>query len=206
MTADFLVVTCAQPGSMTHVFACLESSVCRQPSCPDQSPRSGMCKPVSIFLHASLNVALPLRPPSTDGRPERQAALPDGDRGALRSAVLTLVFTGAGTACVSWQRTVCPANHRLRMPATASSAHPWTAFVNQVEPSTCIPCLQVLRQMYTFTGSKLCLCAELLSAALLVQVLRQMYTLTGGKLPIIGVGGVASGEDAYAKIRAGEQN
>lgn len=37
----------------------------------------------------------------------------------------------------------------------------------------------------------------------MLQVLRQMYTLTGGKLPIIGVGGVASGEDAYAKIRAG---
>jgi dihydroorotate dehydrogenase len=35
------------------------------------------------------------------------------------------------------------------------------------------------------------------------EVLRQMYTLTGGKLPIIGVGGVSSGEDAYAKIRAG---
>lgn len=37
----------------------------------------------------------------------------------------------------------------------------------------------------------------------ILQVLRQMYTLTGGKLPIIGVGGVASGEDAYAKIKAG---
>lgn len=35
-------------------------------------------------------------------------------------------------------------------------------------------------------------------------VLRDMYRLTGGKLPIIGCGGVASGEDAYAKIRAGE--
>lgn len=35
------------------------------------------------------------------------------------------------------------------------------------------------------------------------QVLRRMYSLTGGKLPIVGVGGVASGEDAYAKIRAG---
>lgn len=31
-----------------------------------------------------------------------------------------------------------------------------------------------------------------------------MYTLTKGQLPIVGVGGVASGEDAYAKIRAGE--
>ncbi|MSO93213.1 MAG: quinone-dependent dihydroorotate dehydrogenase [Rhodospirillales bacterium] len=34
-------------------------------------------------------------------------------------------------------------------------------------------------------------------------VLREMYTLTKGALPLIGVGGVASGEDAYAKIRAG---
>jgi len=31
----------------------------------------------------------------------------------------------------------------------------------------------------------------------------EMYRLTQGRLPIIGVGGVASGEDAYAKIRAG---
>ena len=34
-------------------------------------------------------------------------------------------------------------------------------------------------------------------------VLREMYALTGGKLPLIGVGGIASGADAYAKIRAG---
>lgn len=34
-------------------------------------------------------------------------------------------------------------------------------------------------------------------------VLREMYRLTQGKLPIVGVGGIASGEDAYAKIRAG---
>ena len=34
-------------------------------------------------------------------------------------------------------------------------------------------------------------------------VLRDMYRLTGGKVPIIGVGGVASGRDAYEKIRAG---
>ncbi len=34
-------------------------------------------------------------------------------------------------------------------------------------------------------------------------LLAEMYRRTGGKLPIIGVGGVASGEDAYAKIRAG---
>jgi dihydroorotate dehydrogenase len=30
-----------------------------------------------------------------------------------------------------------------------------------------------------------------------------MYRLTGGRLPIIGCGGVESGEDAYALIRAG---
>ena len=30
-----------------------------------------------------------------------------------------------------------------------------------------------------------------------------MYKLTAGKIPLIGVGGVASGADAYAKIRAG---
>ena len=36
------------------------------------------------------------------------------------------------------------------------------------------------------------------------EVLHDLYRLTKGKLPIIGVGGVASGKDAYAKIRAGE--
>jgi dihydroorotate dehydrogenase len=30
-----------------------------------------------------------------------------------------------------------------------------------------------------------------------------MYRLTRGSLPLIGVGGIASGADAYAKIRAG---
>jgi dihydroorotate dehydrogenase len=35
------------------------------------------------------------------------------------------------------------------------------------------------------------------------QVLSEFYELTGGRLPLIGVGGVASGADAYAKIRAG---
>ena len=30
-----------------------------------------------------------------------------------------------------------------------------------------------------------------------------MYGLTGGRLPIVGCGGIGSGEDAYAKIRAG---
>ncbi len=35
------------------------------------------------------------------------------------------------------------------------------------------------------------------------RVLYDMYRLTGGRLPLIGVGGVSSAEDAYAKIRAG---
>lgn len=35
------------------------------------------------------------------------------------------------------------------------------------------------------------------------RVLAQLYQVTDGKLPIIGVGGIASAEDAYAKIRAG---
>jgi dihydroorotate dehydrogenase len=30
-----------------------------------------------------------------------------------------------------------------------------------------------------------------------------MYEKTGGKVPLIGVGGIASGRDAYEKIRAG---
>ena len=34
-------------------------------------------------------------------------------------------------------------------------------------------------------------------------MLRRVYELTKGQLPLIGVGGVASGSDAYAKIRAG---
>jgi dihydroorotate dehydrogenase len=34
-------------------------------------------------------------------------------------------------------------------------------------------------------------------------VLRELYRLTQGRLPIVGVGGVASGADAYAKLRAG---
>lgn len=34
-------------------------------------------------------------------------------------------------------------------------------------------------------------------------VVRTLYRLSGGALPIIGVGGVASGQDAYEKIRAG---
>lgn len=35
------------------------------------------------------------------------------------------------------------------------------------------------------------------------EVLADFRRLTGGRLPLIGVGGVASGADAYAKIRAG---
>jgi dihydroorotate dehydrogenase len=35
------------------------------------------------------------------------------------------------------------------------------------------------------------------------RVLAKLYTLTGGAIPLIGVGGIASGRDAYAKIRAG---
>jgi len=35
------------------------------------------------------------------------------------------------------------------------------------------------------------------------EVLRRFARATGGKLPLIGVGGVASGADAYAKLRAG---
>ena len=35
------------------------------------------------------------------------------------------------------------------------------------------------------------------------RVLAEMYHLTGGRLPLIGVGGIESGADAYARIRAG---
>jgi dihydroorotate dehydrogenase len=35
------------------------------------------------------------------------------------------------------------------------------------------------------------------------EILRRVYRLTQGKLPLIGVGGISSGADAYAKIRAG---
>ncbi|WP_407495440.1 quinone-dependent dihydroorotate dehydrogenase [Pseudooceanicola sp. MF1-13] len=35
------------------------------------------------------------------------------------------------------------------------------------------------------------------------RILAQLYDLTDGRVPLIGVGGVASAEDAYAKIRAG---
>jgi dihydroorotate dehydrogenase len=34
-------------------------------------------------------------------------------------------------------------------------------------------------------------------------VLSQLYALTKGRIPLIGVGGVSSGADAYKKIRAG---
>lgn len=39
--------------------------------------------------------------------------------------------------------------------------------------------------------------------ALSTQVLADIYRLTGGTVPIIGVGGIASGADAYTKIRNG---
>lgn len=35
------------------------------------------------------------------------------------------------------------------------------------------------------------------------STLGEMYRLTGGKMPLVGCGGVSSGEDAYKKIRAG---
>lgn len=35
------------------------------------------------------------------------------------------------------------------------------------------------------------------------QMLRDMYRLTEGKIPLIGVGGVSNGEQAYTKIKAG---
>lgn len=35
------------------------------------------------------------------------------------------------------------------------------------------------------------------------DMLRHVYQVTGGKMPLIGVGGISSGADAYAKIRAG---
>ncbi|XVF44577.1 hypothetical protein PTKIN_Ptkin02bG0136000 [Pterospermum kingtungense] len=35
------------------------------------------------------------------------------------------------------------------------------------------------------------------------NILREMYVLTRGKIPLIGCGGISSGEDAYKKIRAG---
>ena len=37
------------------------------------------------------------------------------------------------------------------------------------------------------------------------EALRDMYRLTHGRVPIIGVGGVTTGRDAYDKIRAGER-
>ncbi len=39
--------------------------------------------------------------------------------------------------------------------------------------------------------------------ALSTEMLRRLYRLTKGQLPIIGVGGISSGVEAYAKIRAG---
>lgn len=39
--------------------------------------------------------------------------------------------------------------------------------------------------------------------AMSTAVLREMYSLTGGKIPLVGVGGVSNGREAYEKIRAG---
>ena len=39
--------------------------------------------------------------------------------------------------------------------------------------------------------------------ALSTRVLAEMYELTAGRVPLVGVGGVSTGADAYAKIRAG---
>ncbi|MBI1181451.1 MAG: quinone-dependent dihydroorotate dehydrogenase [Alphaproteobacteria bacterium] len=39
--------------------------------------------------------------------------------------------------------------------------------------------------------------------SLALRNLRLMYALTGGRVPLVGVGGIASGEDAYERIRAG---
>ena len=39
--------------------------------------------------------------------------------------------------------------------------------------------------------------------ALSTSVLKSFYQRTEGKMPIIGVGGIASADDAYMKIRAG---
>lgn len=35
------------------------------------------------------------------------------------------------------------------------------------------------------------------------SIIKELYTRTQGKVPIIGVGGIANGQDAYDKIRAG---
>lgn len=37
------------------------------------------------------------------------------------------------------------------------------------------------------------------------RVLKEFYTASNGRIPLIGVGGIASGADAYAKIKAGAQ-
>ncbi|MDO8290213.1 MAG: quinone-dependent dihydroorotate dehydrogenase [Parvibaculum sp.] len=39
--------------------------------------------------------------------------------------------------------------------------------------------------------------------AMSTKVLADIYRLTGGKVPLVGVGGIASGADAYTKIRSG---
>jgi len=39
--------------------------------------------------------------------------------------------------------------------------------------------------------------------SLSMQILSDMYQLTDGKIPLVGVGGISSAEDAYARIKAG---
>jgi dihydroorotate dehydrogenase len=39
--------------------------------------------------------------------------------------------------------------------------------------------------------------------AISTALLTEMYRLTEGRIPLIGVGGIVSAADAYAKIRAG---
>jgi dihydroorotate dehydrogenase len=38
---------------------------------------------------------------------------------------------------------------------------------------------------------------------LALQLTKDMYKLTNGTVPIIGVGGISNGEDAYERIKAG---
>ena len=35
------------------------------------------------------------------------------------------------------------------------------------------------------------------------QITKNFYKLTGGKIPIIGVGGISNGKDAYERIKSG---
>lgn len=92
-------------------------------------------------------------------------------------------------ACACWCLSHACAG-RVCMPAWAPSPSAWAW-----------P-LRVLREVCMLISA--CRGAQSLTLVVPLQVLREMYTLTGGKLPIVGVGGVSSGADAYAKIRAGD--